>query len=154
VGWPTATGVPTGKNVTYTVVSASTGDIASEPLLLAGPTNGTTAQVDARVYAASSDGETAAAKDECIEPVHPRVCVVLPEPRAVSLVVVRTPFNPVGQVVELLDTEHRTVGSREVAGDAFDEVYPVRFEEPVRTGLVCLRDEAGAGSGLSEISVW
>jgi hypothetical protein len=252
VGWPTATGVPTGKKVTYTVVSASTGDIASEPLLLAGPTNGTTAQVDARVYAdapselmvvaqttakidgerveaayrsagvpppgdltppsrgaaclaedkasgqlqpavspcpitdgdvewdtkgvrvpgacvvetapgdtgtetadaASSDGETAAAKDECIEPVHPRVCVVLPEPRAVSLVVVRTPFNPVGQVVELLDTEHRTVGSREVAGDAFDEVYPVRFEEPVRTGLVCLRDEAGAGSGLSEISVW
>lgn len=90
----------------------------------------------------------------CAEPIHRRVCLVLPEPRKVGLVVVRTPFSPRGQVVELLDDERRTVRSRAVDGDAFDEVYPVRFEKPVRTGLVCVRDEAGAGGLLSEVSVW
>ncbi len=247
VSWPAATDVPTGKKVTYTVVSASTGDAASGPLLLAGPTTGTSAEVDARVYADApselmvvaqttakiggervetayrsagvappgdltppsrgaeclaedeasgqlrpavspcpiTDGDvewdtdgvrlpgvcatetdttgtdaTGSASDgpagekECTEPNHPRVCVVLPEPREVSLVVVRTPFDPVGQQVELLDAQHRTVDSRAVKGDAFDEVYPVRFEKPARIGVVCLQDDSGAGSGLSEISIW
>ncbi|WP_454852682.1 hypothetical protein [Promicromonospora soli] len=247
VSWPAATGVPAGKKVTYTVVSASTGDTASEPLLLAGPTTDTAARVDARVYADApselmvvaqttmkiggerveaayrsagvsppgdltppsrgaeclaedeasgelkpaaspcpiTDGDverdgdgvrlpgacavetpavetdaTGSASDgpdgakECVEPNHPRVCVVLPEPRDVSLVVVRTPFNPLGQEVELLDADRRVLTSRAVEGDAFDEVYPVAFEQPVRTGLVCVKDKAGAGGLLGEVSVW
>ena len=250
VSWPTASGVPTGKKVTYTVVSSGTGRSASEPILLAGPTTDTTARVDARVNADApselmvvaqtttkiggerveaayrgagvpppgdlappsrdaeclaedeasgelrpaaspcpiTDGdverdgdgvrlpgacaaETPAAKtettgsgsagpggdEECTEPNHPRVCVALPEPRDVSLVVVRTPFNPLGLEVELLDAEHRVLTSRAVEGDAFDEVYPVSFEKPVRTGLVCVRDvrdEAGVSGLLGEVSVW
>lgn len=248
VSWPTATGVPTGKKVTYTVVSASTGDTASEPLLLAGPTTGTSAQVDARVYADApselmvvaqttakiggerveaayrsagvpppgdltppSRGAECLAEDKasgqlepavspcpitdgdvdwatagvrlptdceaeatpepdasepgtpkpgtpepdarCTAPEHPRVCIVLPEPREVSLVVLRTPFNPVGQTVELLDAEQRTVRSRAVEGEAFEEVYPVRFTKPAETHLVCVREEGGS-SGLSEVAVW
>jgi hypothetical protein len=89
----------------------------------------------------------------CTAPEHPRVCVVLPEPREVSLVVLRTPFNPVGQTVELLDAEQRTVRSRAVEGEAFEEVYPVRFTKPAETHLVCVRDPSGS-SGLSEVAVW
>lgn len=240
VGWPAATDVPTGKEVTYTVVSAGTDTTASEPQLLAGPTTDTTAEVDARVYAdapselmvvaqtaptidgqrietayrsagvpAPDDlappsrgaeclvesktsgqlepavspcpitdgdverdpdgvrlpgdctGDTATGNpsdpgdgNECADPNRERVCLVLPEPREVSLVVVRTPFNPHGVAVELLDAEHRTVGSRAVEGDAFDEVYPVRFEKQVTTAVVCVRDETGVGGLLGEVSVW
>ncbi len=69
--------------------------------------------------------------------------------------VLRTPFSPLGLTVELLDAEQRTVRSSAVDGDAFDEVYPVRFAKPVKTGLVCVRDAGGSsGSTLSEVSVW
>jgi len=68
--------------------------------------------------------------------------------------VVRTPFNPSGLVVELLDAEHRTLRSRAVEGGAFDEVYPVRFEKLVEAGFVCIHDEAGTSGTLSEVSVW
>lgn len=252
VSWPAATGVPTGEEVTYTVVSASTERSASEPQLLAGPTTATTAEVDARVYAdaqselmvvaqttttvgherveatyrsagvpqpagltpasrdaeclaedktsgqleravspcpitdgdvewaaddvrlptdctreAATGGPTAGAAreetdggagsgpgDPCTEPSHPRVCVVLPEPHEVSLVVVRSPFSADGADVELLDAEQRIVRSHTVRGDAFDEVYPVRFEEPVKASLVCVRDDAGISGSLSEVAVW
>jgi hypothetical protein len=90
----------------------------------------------------------------CPAPEHPRVCLVLPEPREVDLVVVRTPFGPSELTVELLDSERRAVRSSAVDGDAFEEVYPVRFKRPVETSLVCLRDSYGGVSGLSEVSVW
>ncbi|PUB25960.1 hypothetical protein C8K30_10647 [Promicromonospora sp. AC04] len=246
VSWPAAAEIPTGKKVTYTVVSASTEATASEPRLLAGPTTETTARVDARVYADArselmvvaqtttkidgeqveatyrsagvpqpsdltppSRGAECLAEDKasgrleqavspcpitdgdvewntdgvrlptdcapeaadgsaeptdgtsgsgtnarCTAPEHPRACVALPEPREVSLVVVRTPFSPSGLTVELLDAERRTVRSSTVTGDAFDEVYPVRFAEPVETGLVCVRDAGGSSGTLSEVSVW
>jgi hypothetical protein len=89
----------------------------------------------------------------CTAPEHPRVCIILPEPRDVSLVVLRTPFSPDGQTVELLDAEQRTVRSRAVKGDAFEEVYPVRFTKPAEAHLVCVRDRSGS-SGLSEVAVW
>jgi hypothetical protein len=246
VSWPAATGVPAGKKVTYTVVSASAVEgTTAEPRALARPTTGTTARVDARVYADAPselmvvaqtstriDGERVDATyrsagvpppadltppsrgAECLAeekasgqlvravspcpitdgdvewdtsgvrlptdcvpevaeasvgppdatsspgpsarcaPEHPRVCVVLPEPREVDLVVLRTPFSPRELTVELLDSERRAVRSSAVDGDAFEEVYPVRFKKPVETSLVCLRDSYGSVSGLSEVSVW
>lgn len=246
VSWPAATDVPVGKKVTYTVVSASTVEgTTAEPRPLAGPTSGTTAQVDARVYAdagselmvvaqtaARIDGERVEATyrsagvpppadltppsrgAECLAetqatgrlveavspcpitdgdvewdtsgvrlptdcvpeateasvgppdvtsgpepsarcaPEHPRVCLVLQEPREVDLVVLRTPFGPSELTVELLDSERRAVRSSAVRGDAFEEVYPVRFKRPVETSLVCVRDAYGSVSGLSEVSVW
>ncbi|WP_189669488.1 hypothetical protein [Promicromonospora soli] len=66
----------------------------------------------------------------------------------------RTPFAPQGLVVQLLDAEHRTLRSRAVEGEAFDEVYPVRFKKPVEAGFVCIHDEAGTSGTLSEVSVW
>lgn len=247
VSWPAATGVPAGKKVTYTVVSASTVEgTTAEPRPLARPTTGTAAKVDARVYADAGselmvvaqtstriDGERvdvtyrsagvpppadltppsrgaeclaeekasgqlvqavspcpitdgdvewdtsgvrlptdcvpeateasvgppdATSSPEpsarCAAPERPRVCVALPEPREVSLVVLRTPFSPSELTVELLDSERRAVRSSAVDGDAFEEVYPVRFKKPVETSLVCVRDAYGSVSGLSEVSVW
>jgi hypothetical protein len=249
VTWTAATDVPAGKKVTYTVVSASTVEgTTAEPRPLTRPTSGTTAKVDARVYADAgselmvvaqtstridgervdatyrsagvpppadltppsrgaeclaedeasgrlvqavapcpiTDGdvewdtsgvrlptdcvpETAAATEASVgppdatsspepsarcAPEHPRVCVVLPEPRKVDLVVVRTPFGPSELTVELLDSERRAVRSGAVDGDAFEEVYPVRFKKPVGTSVVCVRDAYGSVSGLSEVSVW
>lgn len=247
VSWPAATGVPAGKKVTYTVVSASTVEgTTAEPRALARPTSGTTARVDARVYADApselmvvaqtstridgervdatyrsagvppptdltppSRGAECLAEDKatgrlvqavapcpitdgdvewdtsgvglptdcvpgaaeasvgppddasspepsarCATAERPRVCVVLPEPQEVSLVVLRTPFSPSGLTVELLDSERRAVRSSAVDGDAFEEVYPVRFKKPVEAGLVCVRDAYGSVSGLSEVSVW
>lgn len=249
VSWPAATGVPAGKKITYTVVSASTVEgTTAGPLPLSRSTTNTTATVDARVYADAPselmvvaqtstriDGERVDATyrsagvpppadltppsrgAECLAedkasgqlveavspcpitdgdmewdtsgvrlptdcdpeaaeaaeaslgppdatsgpepsarcaPEHPRVCVVLPEPREVDLVVLRTPFGPSELTVELLDSERRAVRTSAVDGDAFDEVYPVRFKKPVEAGLVCVRDEYGSISGLSEVSVW
>ncbi|MEV0951282.1 hypothetical protein [Promicromonospora sp. NPDC050249] len=247
VSWPAATGVPAGKKVTYTVVSASTVEgTTAEPRPLSRPTSGTAARVDARVYADApselmvvaqtttridgervdaiyrsagvpppadltppSRGAECLAEDKasgrlvqavspcpitdgdvewdtsgvrlptdcvpeaagasvgppddasspepsarCAAPERPRVCVVLPEPREVSLVVLRTPFSPSELTVELLDAERRAVRSGAVDGDAFEEVYPVRFQRPAEAGVVCVRDAYGSVSGLSEISVW
>ncbi|MBE1875019.1 hypothetical protein [Myceligenerans pegani] len=117
---------------------------------------------DAAASRPTDGGPTADAADPCAEPA-PRACVRLPEPREVSLVVLRTPFPLRGDdAVELLDADHRVVYSVAAGRDPGDDpdavsgsgLYPVRVDRPVRAALVCTHDGQGRALDLTELSVW
>lgn len=102
---------------------------------------------------------TASAAPECERPDHPRTCVRLPEPRDVSLVVLRSPFSVSGDdVIELLDADHRVVhstpGQDSGRMEYSHDLHPVHLEQPVRAALVCTHNGRGTALSLTELSVW